>query len=253
MGAYYTVFSLAPVLVLSVAVAGLAFGPEAASGRIVAELRGLMGADGAKAIEALIEHAALRPEAGWGATLLGVGFILIGASGAFGELRHALNRILDVEPATHARWLSFLRARAASFSLVLAIGFLLLVSLVVSAGLAALDDLVGGHVLEPVVGTLHAGVSLVVITLLFALMFRLLPDVRMPWGDILPGAAAAALLFVLGKYAIGFYLGNSAVASVYGAASSLAVLLIWVYYSAQVLFFGAELTQALGRRRELRA
>jgi membrane protein len=247
---YYTVFSLAPVLVVSVAIGGLVFGPEAASGRIVAELRGLMGPEGASAIETLLQRASLRPGAGLGATAFGVVAILFGASGAFAELQHALNQIWNVEAPRRSRWWSILRVRLASFSLVLAIGFLLLVSLVVSAALAALDDVVrGADSLQPVLEVLHVAVSFAAITALFAAIFRVLPDARLPWRDIWPGAAASALLFTAGKFAIGLYLGNTAVASVYGAASSVVVLLVWVFYSAQILFLGAELTQALSRRR----
>ena len=247
---YYTVFSLAPVLILSVGVAGLVFGAEAASGRIVAELRGLMGPEGARAIQTLIERASLRPDAGWSATLFGLATILFGASGAFAELQHALNSIWDAKPPRRSGWLTILRTRVLSFSMVLAIGFLLLVSLVVSAGVAALDDLAGdAGRLQPLVVVLNGVISYAVVTVLFALIFRVLPDARIPWRDIWPGAAVAALLFVLGKFAIGFYIGNTAVASVYGAASSLAVLLVWVYYSAQSLFIGAELSQALCRQR----
>jgi membrane protein len=247
---YYTVFSLAPVLILSVAIGGLAFGAEAASGRIVTELRGLMGAEGAQAIQTLIERASLRPDAGWAATLFGVGAILFGASGAFAELQHALNSIWEVKAPERRRWLSLLRTRLASFALVLAIGFLLLVSLVLSALIAALDDLMAGvGVLQPVLTVAQALFSYAVATVLFALIFRVLPDRRAPWRDIWAGAALAAALFAAGKFAIGFYIANSAVASAYGAASSLVVLLIWVYYSSQILFIGAELTQALEQRR----
>jgi membrane protein len=248
---YYTVFSLAPVLIVSVAVAGLVFGTEAASGRIVNQLGGLMGPQGASVIETLIERAALRSDAGWLATAIGVVTILIGASGAFGELKHALNRIWEVEAPAGGGLLRVLRTRLASFSMVLAIGFLLLVSLVISAGLSALDELTGsaGERLQPLFSLLNLAISYGVVTSLFALIFRVLPDRRVDWRDIWPGAAAAALLFVLGKSAIGLYLGNTAVASVYGAASSLVVLLVWVYYSTQVLFLGAELTQVIGSLR----
>jgi membrane protein len=248
---YYTAFSLAPVLILSVGVAGLVFGAEAASGRIVAELRGLMGPDGARAIQTLIERASLRSDAGWSATVFGIATILFGASGAFAELQHALNAIWNAKPARRRGLMPLLRTRLLSFSMVLAIGFLLLVSLVVSAGVTALDALAGdlGRY-QPLLVVFNAVVSYTVVAVLFALMFRVLPDARIPWRDIWPGAAVAALLFVLGKFAIGFYIGNTAVASVYGAASSLAVLLVWVYYSAQTLFLGAELSQALCRQRE---
>jgi membrane protein len=248
---YYTVFSLAPVLIVSVAVAGAVFGSEAATGRIVGELRGLMGPQGASVIETLIERAALNPKAGWLATAIGVVTILFGASGAFGELKYALNRIWEVEAPKGGTWLRLLRERMASFSMVLSIGFLLLVSLVISAALSTLDEFTGatGDALQPGFAVLNVLISYGVITVLFGLMFRLLPDRKEAWRDIWPGAAAAALLFVLGKFVIGLYLGNTAVASVYGAASSVVVLLVWVYYSAQVMFLGAELTQALAKRR----
>jgi len=249
---YYTVFSLAPVLIVSVAVAGLVFGTDVASAAIVHQLGGLMGPEGASVIETLIERAALRPEAGWVATVIGVVTILIGASGAFSELKHALNRIWDVEAPPSGGVLLLLRTRLASFSMVLAIGFLLLVSLVISAGLSALDELAGsaGDALQPLFSLLNLLISLGVVTLLFALIFRVLPDRRVDWRDIWPGAATAAVLFVIGKTLIGLYLGNTAVASVYGAASSVVVLLVWVYYSTQIMFLGAELTEVIGSMRK---
>jgi membrane protein len=248
---YYTIFSLAPVLIVSVAVAGLVFGSEAATGRIVEQLGGLMGRQGAEVIETLIERASLNRNGSWVATAVGVVTVLFGASGAFGELKNALNRIWEIEPPKGEGWLRIVRTRIASFSMVLVIGFLLLVSLVISAALSALDELAGtaADQLQPLFAVLNLLISYGVVTVLFALMFRVLPDRKLPWRDIWPGAAAAALLFVVGKTAIGLYLGNTAVASVYGAASSLVVLLVWVYYSAQILFLGAELTQALGKRR----
>lgn len=249
---YYTVFSLAPVLIVSVAVAGLVFGTDVASEQIAYQLGGLMGPEGASVIATLIERAALKDDAGWVATAIGVVTILIGASGAFGELKHALNRIWEVEAPPSGGFLRFLRTRLASFSMVLAIGFLLLVSLVISAGLSALDQLTGsaGDALQPLFSVLNLLISLGVVTLLFGLIFRVLPDRRVEWRDIWPGAAASALLFVLGKSAIGLYLGNTAVASVYGAASSVVVLLVWVYYSTQILFLGAELTEVIGSLRK---
>jgi membrane protein len=248
---YYTVFSLAPVLIVSVAVAGLVFGSEAASGRIVEQLGGLMGPEGASVIQTLIERASLNPDAGWVATAVGVVTILFGASGAFGELKHALNRIWEVEAPKQEGWLRLLRTRLASFSMVLAIGFLLLVSLVISAALSVLNGYskAAGELMAPLLAGGNFLLSFAVVTALFALMFRVLPDRKVDWSAIWPGAALSALLFLLGKSLIGIYLGNTAVASVYGAASSLVVLLVWVYYSTQVMFLGAELTQAIGRQR----
>jgi membrane protein len=248
---YYTVFSLAPVLIVSVAIAGLVFGTDVASEQIIHQLGGLMGPEGASVVSTLIERAALKEDASWVATVIGVVTILIGASGAFGELKHALNRIWEVEAPPSGGVLSFLRTRLASFSMVLAIGFLLLVSLVISAGISALDELTGsaGDALQPLFSVLNTVISLGVVTVLFALIFRVLPDRRVEWRDIWPGAAASALLFVVGKSLIGLYLGNTAVASVYGAASSVVVLLVWVYYTTQILFLGAELTEVIGSLR----
>ena len=248
---YYTIFSLAPILVISVALAGFFFGPEAASGRIVAEMKSLMGAQGASVIEEMIRRAALRPGASWWATLIGVGTIVVGATGAFGELQYALNKIWNVEAPQRPGWLSVLRARFLSFSMVLVIGFLLLVALVISAALSALDVYVGrwGGNLQPVFQLLNIAASFAVVTALFAALYKILPDAEVRWRDVWSGAAVTAALFVVGKAAIGLYLGNSGVTSLYGAAGSLVVILLWVYYSAQILFLGAEFTQVLAKRR----
>jgi len=249
--AYYSVFSLAPILVISVAVAGLVFGEEAARGHIVRELGGLVGRDGAAAIQTLIEKASLQHDAGFVATLIGVATLLFGASAAFGQLQYALNRIWDVGAPAGASWKGVLRTRFVSFSMVLVVGFLLLTSLVVTAALAALDQLIGERVayLQPVLGALNAALSFAVITCLFAAIFKVLPDTYVAWRDVWLGAAVTALLFVVGKTGIGFYLGNTSVASTYGAASSVIVLLVWIYYSAQILFLGAEFTHVFARQR----
>jgi len=247
--AYYTVFSIAPVLVISVALAGFFFGEEAARGHVVDQLRGLMGADGASVVQSAIERASLRGGAGLGATALSVLTLLLGASGAFGQLQYALNRIWNVEGKTGGGVLRAARERFLSFSMVLLIGFLLLVSLVVSALLAMLDEFVSGRMewLQPMLALVNLVVSLGVVTVLFAMMFKTLPDADVRWSDVWIGATVTALLFVVGKAAIGLYLGNSSVASVYGAAGSLVVVLLWVYYSAQILFLGAEFTQVFAR------
>ena len=248
---YYTLFSLAPILVVSVAVAGLAFGQEAASGRIVAEMRGLMGPEGAAAIQTLIERAAWQHDTSWLAAALAIGAIVLGASGAFGQLQYALNEIWNVEAPRDHGFARLLRARLLSFSMVLVLGFLLLVALVLSAAVSALDDVFGryGEALQPFLSALEMASSFGLVTLLFAALFKFLPDTDVRWADVWVGAAVTSLLFVVGKAAIGLYLGNSAVTSVYGAASSLAVILVWVYYSAQILFLGAEFTQVLARSR----
>jgi membrane protein len=248
---YYTLFSLAPLLVVSVAVAGLVFGQEAASGRIVAEMRGLMGPEGAAAIQSMIERAAWQPDASWLAAALGLGTILLGATGAFGQLQYALNEIWNVEAKPGRGFWALLRARLLSFSMVLVLGFLLLVALVLSAVISALDEVLGGYAeaVQPLLSAIELVGSFGLITLLFAAMFKLLPDTDVRWSEVWVGAAVTSLLFAVGKSAIGLYLGNSSIASVYGAASSLAVILVWVYYTAQIVFLGAEFTQVYARRR----
>jgi len=247
---YYTLFSLAPILVVTVAVAGLVFGQEAASGRIVTEMKGLLGEEGASAIQTLIERAAWQPGNSWLAAVLGLGTIVIGASGAFGQLQYALNEIWNVEAPSRGLG-ALLRSRLLSFSMALVLGFLLLVALVFSAALSALDELAGGigEALQPLLATVELVGSFALITVLFAALFKLLPDAEIRWSDVWVGAAVTSLLFVVGKAAIGLYLGNSGVASVYGAASSLVVILVWVYYTSQILFLGAEFTQVFARRR----
>jgi membrane protein len=246
--AYYTVFSLAPVLLVAIAVAGFFFGEEAARGRVVEQLRGLLGADGATLIEQAVERAALRPDKGLGATALALGGILLGASGAFGQLQKALDEIWQ-GPAPGAAasagiWRS-LRERIVSFGLVLLLGFMLLVSLVLAAAVAALDAWLGrsSELLQPLLGVFQLAASFALETLLFAAIFKLLPAGGTRWRDALRGGVATALLFEIGKALIGIYLGNAAVGSMYGAAGSLAVVLIWVYYSSQIVFLGAQLTR----------
>jgi membrane protein len=246
---YYTIFSIAPLLLISIAVAGLVFGQEAAQGRIVAQIQGLIGREAAEGVQAMIENAR-KPEQGILATVFGAGMLLFGAGGAFNELRATLDVIWEIPPRKGGGIKALLRERLMSFGMVLVVGFLLLVSLVVSAGISLLEvkgEFRGSGVVLQVVNNL---VSLGVITVLFALIFKYLPDAHPPiaWKDIWIGAFITAGLFTLGKFGIGLYLGRSSVGSAYGAAGSLVLLLIWVYYSAQILFFGAELTQVHARR-----
>jgi membrane protein len=246
---YYTIFSIAPLLLISIAAAGLVFGAEAAQGRVVAQVQGLIGRTAAEAIQGMIENAR-KPGQGVLATVLGFATLLFGAGGAFNELRAALDVVWEIPPRKGGGVLAMVRERLASFAMVLVVGFLLLVSLVLSAGISAFEvkgTFPGSGLVLQVVNN---GVSLAVITVLFALIFKYLPDAHPPvaWKDIWIGAFITAALFTLGKYAIGLYLGRSAVGSAYGAAGSLVLLLVWVYYSAQILFFGAELTQVYARR-----
>ncbi len=247
--AFYSVLSLAPLLVIVLAIAALVFGEEAARGQLVAQIEDMVGTEGARAIQEIIAHAQ-KPEAGILATVLGVVTLLFGAAGVFGQLQDALNTIWEIQSKPGRGIWGFLKARFFSFAMVLGTGFLLLVSLVLSAALAALgkymtDALPG---LGPVWQVVNFGVSFGVITLLFALIFKVVPDVIIAWKDVWVGAALTALLFTLGKFLLGLYLGRSSVGSAYGAAGSLVVLVVWIYYSAQILFFGAEFTQVYAKR-----
>lgn len=248
--AYYTVLSIAPLLVLAIAVAGLVFGEEAAKGQIASELAAVVGPQAGEGIQTVIKHAE-SPEAGTLGSILGLVALLFGASGVFGELQSSLNTIWEVEPKPGRGVWGMLRQRFFSFSMVLGVAFLLLVSLVLSAALSGLGKflegtLPGGEVVWQV---LNFAVSIGVITTLFALLFKVVPDAKVQWRDVWMGAAVTAVLFTIGKLALGLYLGRAAVSSPYGAAGSIIVLVIWVYYAAQILFLGAEFTQVYARHR----
>jgi membrane protein len=252
--AYYTAFSIGPLLILIIAVAGALFGDEAVRGQVAAQMDGLIGADGARMLEEMIENAAAE-RSGIFATTVSVVALLLGATGVFGELQAMMNTIWDVDrPVTAGGIGGMLRTRLLSFGMILGIAFLLLVSLVVSAVIAAASG--WSRALLPGMDALwhlvDVAVSLAVTTALFAMIFKFLPDTVIAWRDVVSGAFVTAVLFTLGKLAIGFYLGRSSVASVYGAAGSLAVLLVWIYYAAQILFFGAELTQVYAKRHGTR-
>jgi membrane protein len=241
--AFYTLFSLAPVLIVAVSVAGFVFGEEAAQDEIVRQFQGLMGTQGATAIETILQSTN-RPALGVFATMLGLVAILVGASGAFNELQDALNTIWKVDSRTKSFWTVTLRKRFFSLGLVVATGFLLLTSLFVTAALSAAERLVGNVLSMPVLllQSLNFVFSFAVITILFAVILKFIPDTTISWRDVRFGAAVTSLLFTVGKVIIGLYLGHSALTSAYGAAASLVILLIWIYYSAQILLFGAELT-----------
>ena len=254
--AYYTLFSLAPMLVVAIAIAGQLFGEEAVRGEIVMQVDGLIGTEGARALQALL-RGAQRDDTSGPAALIGTATFLLAATGAFMELQHALNTIFRVKQAPGSRIREFIVDRVRSFGLVLSIGFLLIVSLLVSAALSALTSWVQNLRTQPVSFVwelVDLVASLGVITVLLALIYRYLPDVRLRWRDVWFGAMVTAILFILGKELIGLYLGRSSVASSYGAAGSVMVLLLWVYYSAQIMLFGAELTRVrakhLGREPE---
>jgi len=243
--AYYTVFSLAPVLVIAIAVAGGLFGREAAQGEIVGQIRDLVGAEGATAIQALIQSAS-RPGVGPLATAVGIVILVFGSTSAFSQLQSALNTIWEAPARAHATLWDLIRARFLSFAAVLGTGFLLSVSLVLSAAVSAFGKLGSGWM--PWLGRMLQAAdlvgSLIVLTLLFAMIFKLLPDVPIRWRDVWVGAVVTAALFVVGKFVIGLYLGSSNVGAAYGAAGWLILVLAWVYYSAQIVLFGAEFTHA---------
>lgn len=249
--AYYTLFSLAPLLIIAIAIAGAVFGQEAAQGEIVRQIQGLVGREGAIAIEAMIQNAQRPDSGGTLATLIGIGLLLFGASGVFGQLQTALNTIWDVKAKPGQGVKSFLQARFLSFAMVLVIGFLLLVSLVLSAALVAVSNFFSGLTADyAAVGQLlNFLVSFGAITVLFAAIYKFLPDVEVAWRNLWIGAGVTAFLFNIGKFLLGLYLGNSSVGSSYGAAGSIVVLLVWVFYSAQILLIGAEFTQVYSRYR----
>jgi membrane protein len=236
---YYTLFSIAPLILIVVAVAGFAFGDDAARGEIFAQLVGLVGPQGAQAVEELLQHAN-RPGAGALAAISGTVALLLGATAVFGELQNALDRIWRAPARKQDKgWLNLVRSRLLSFGMVLAIAFLLMVSLVMSALLSALGEW----------WALDAAASFVLSTLMFALIYKIIPRVRIRWRDVWLGASVTAALFALGKVLIGLYLGRSAVASAFGAAGSLVALMVWVYYSAQVFLLGAEFTRLAAKER----
>jgi membrane protein len=248
--AYYTLFAIAPVLLIVIATAGLVFGREAAEGAIVDQLSGLMGQSTAQALEEMIKQAD-RTGAGLWPALLGVGALLLTATGVFGEVQSALNAVWKAKPNKHASTVGRLaRARAASLALVLTCGFLITVSLATSAALAAFATFLRGRfpTLVWAVSVADFVISTCLIAFMFGAIYKVLPDRPIAWRDVAIGSIVTALLFTVGKYAIGFYIGQSDVASGYGAAGVLIVLLLWIYYTAQIFLLGAEFTRSYARR-----
>jgi len=242
--AFYTLFSMTPILVLAIALAGYIFGAEAAQGEIVAQIQGLVGPNGAQAIQALLA-AARDPVSGLVATLIASVLLLLGATSVFAELKDSLDELWGIDKPHQSAFSVLLSTRLLSFGMVLVLAFLLLVSLVVSAALAMLERYAHGALRSSaaILATLSSIVSFGVIACMFAVIYKTLPEAPLSWRDVWIGAAFTAGLFSLGKYAIGLYLGNSGVASSFGAAGSLIALLLWVYYSAQIFFLGAEFTR----------
>lgn len=242
--AYYTVFSIAPLLLIVIAIAGLVFGEDAARGEIFGQINGLVGAQGAAAIQTLLDSVN-KPAEGAIATATGIVLLLVGATTVFGELQDALDRIWRAPEREKSSgvW-SMLRSRFLSFGMVMGIGFLSIVSLVLSAAITALEKWWAPHFVgwEVLANLVNIVVGFVLTTGAFALIYKIMPRVRIAWHDVLIGAVVTAFLFIVGKFAIGLYISTSGVASGFGAAASLVVVLVWVYYSAQIFLIGAEFT-----------
>jgi membrane protein len=244
--AYYALFSIAPLLLIVIGVAGFFFGAEAARGELFGQVSGMIGAEGGRAVESLVASAR-KPQSSLIAMLTGTLLLIMGASTVFGELQNALDRIWRAPERKQSKgWWKLIRTRILSFGMILAIAFLLMVSRVVSAVVSALGDWWGLHVLD-------LALSLALTTLLFAMIYKIIPRVRIAWRDVWVGAAVTAALFAAGKVLIGLYLGKSSIASAFGAAGSLVVLMVWVYYSAQIFLLGAEFTRLYAEEHGSRA
>lgn len=243
--AYYSVFSLGPVLVIAVAVAGLVFGQDAARGEVELQLRGLLGDAAAKAVDAMLVGAS-KPEQGLFATAIGTAILLFSALGVVVQLKDAFNTVWEVDAKKISGLWQFARAYLVSLAAVLALGFLLLVSLLLTAGLSAASRHLGAATSLALAGSF---VSVAAIALIFAMMFKWLPDAEVEWREVWLGAAITAALFEIGKFLIGLYIGRLALDSTYGAAASIVILLMWVYYSSQIVLLGAEFTHVYANRR----
>jgi membrane protein len=248
--AYYSIFSLAPLLIIVISVTGAVFGDEAVQGHIATELKGIIGPSGAETVQSMVESAR-KPGENVFMSLVGLGTLLLGASGVFGQLKDALNTVWEISAKPGRGLLGFLNDRFLSFSMVLGIAFLLLISLVISAALQGLGGYLESILPLPafVWTAIHFVSSLAVITLLFAMMFKVLPDATVAWRDVWIGAACTAILFTVGKFLLGMYLGRESTASAYGAAGSVVIVLLWIYYSSVILLLGAEFTQVYAQAR----
>jgi membrane protein len=242
--AFYTILSMAPLVILTISIVAFVFGHSRAQSELLGQVDSMIGSQGAEAVKGMIEHAQ-KPAAGVFASIVAVITLLFGASGAFGALRSALNKMWDVEPKSEGGFWAKIKQNVFSFGMVLGVGFLLLVSLVITAALGMLGKYFDGLLPMPELAlqTINFVVSIAGVWALFALIFRYVPDTRMPWHPVWVGAAVTALLFTIGKFLIGLYLGKAAVGSAYGAAGSLVVIIVWVYYSGMIFLFGAEFTK----------
>jgi membrane protein len=244
--AYYTIFSLAPLLLLMISLAGIFLGSQASEGKIFGEINGFVGNDAAKQIQDMIKHLQMSGKSTV-SIIIGAATLIFGASGVFGEIQESINIIWQVKPKPKKSWVKFIKDRLLSFSMIATLGFLLLVSLVINGALLALSDhlksfLPGFTVL--IFNVANVAISFIVITVLFCVIFKVLPDVKIRWRDVLSGAIFTSVLFMIGRLVIGIYVAQSATSSTYGAAGSLIAILLWVYYTATILYFGAEFTRA---------
>ncbi|MDE1170042.1 MAG: YihY/virulence factor BrkB family protein [Verrucomicrobium sp.] len=246
--AYYTAFSLAPLITLVLSLASIAVKRDVAARGMVEQISNLVGASGGEVVQEILRHAGTIHALSWG-TAVSLLLLLVSASGAFGELQESLNLIWEVPPEKHAGWRALVKERLLSFSMVFVLGFFMLTSLLVSTFVAAASRTLAKHVSIVGAEALNNLVSLAVITALFATLYRTLPAVRLAWRDVLPGALLAAFLFIVGKFLLGWYVAHSSFSSSYGAAGSFVVILFWVFYSAQILYFGAEFTRTWARHR----
>ena len=248
--AYYTVFSIGPMIIVIIYVAGLIYGREVAQGTIFGQIQGLVGANAALQIQDMIKNAALSSEGNF-AFIIGIITLVIGATGVFAEIQDSVNQIWNLKPKPKKGWLKMLTDRLLSFSVIVSLGFILLVSLLINGVLEILMDKLQArfpNLTVVVVYIVNILVTFAVISTLFGVIFKVLPDAIIKWKDVIVGSMVTAVLFMLGKFAITFYIGKSDVGGTYGAAGSLVVLLLWVYYSSQILFFGAEFTKAYAIR-----
>jgi len=249
--AYYTIFSLAPLLVLTISLAALFFGQEAAEGKVFEEINGLVGNSAAAQIETMLQNIRVK-EDNTLAFIIGIGTLLIGATTVFSDMQHSINRIWEIKPKPKRGWVKLITDRLLSSSLVLSLGFLLIVSLIVNGLLMVFMDYVTRLLSDLVVYlsvALDAVINFIVISALFGVIFKFLPDVRIKWKDVRAGAFFTALLFMLGRFLIGFYIQTTGQGSTYGAAGSIIILLLWVYYTAAILYIGASFTRAYTESR----
>jgi membrane protein len=243
--AYYAIFSIPALLVIIIAVAGFVFGEEAVTGQITQQVKDTMGEDTAKSVEEMIAKAGEKKSSIW-ASIISFFVLIFGATGVFAQLQKVLDMVWEVKPAPKKAWLKTIKDRLFSFGLIISIGFLLLISLLISTALAAIGDKLTANISEALVAVfriLNFIISLGVVTVLFALMFKILPDVKVQWSDVWIGSLLTAVLFTIGKFALAFYFGKAEPGSAYGAAGSIVILMLWVSYSCMIVFFGAEFTK----------